>query len=737
MKKVLAKGIQPVYKHIIRYKFIYLFIVIILSIIAAYPAYRFFDSRPSIPSRKKFAIAIFREEGFPSEGTPDLLNPEWLYKCLLGRFSVEYVDTEDISDVKRFNAKKYNLLILPYGEAFVYETFPYIKDYLFSGGGLMNIAGTPFWSAREKVEGMWRRLNIDDPYGEFLSPLGIKYYEPPGKRYTGLSVTTSSSHTPVMPTHGNVFPYRIPARDFYFAKGGNLYLFPEDVEHETGQPPVIIVKHWMNPYAQMPGDIPSKWALIGAKGENHPFNPKDPSAKSRLIEVMELLSFPVIMHCLESEMAIYRQGEDVRIALDITNPGKVRRACSVKFEFFDESGAVVYIKEDTVTIEPESVKPLHIIWQPAEFKSNFYRVVATLTKKGKILDKAANGFAIKRDNMPGNSPSIAIRDNIFLINGEPSYILGVNYYESKLGELMWLRPDMLRIRRDLRAMSALGINFVRLHYHHSKWFRDYLSKVAKTEPGDYFNIADTTALPSERSLRIIDAIIQMAQEQGLIFCIDIFSLIPEEMGEPIGWLGLKERINCPEKVKIQKDFIRVLAQRYKHVEGIVWDLWNEPRLGEEDTQLLRGWAAGLKKIFRENGAKQPITIGGNLSLELLDVLDYACVHTYHPLEFVSIKGLGKPFIFGEIWNDVACGMEEEIMQAEKLKKDFKDFQKTQAAGFVPWQWTRQARLWNNKGRAETWDDELGLCVRDDGSLKPAGRAYSYAINLFRQSRKKT
>jgi len=57
-----------------------------------------------------------------------------------------------------------------------------------------------------------------------------------------------------------------------------------------------------------------------------------------------------------------------------------------------------------------------------------------------------------------------------------------------------------------------------------------------------------------------------------------------------------------------------------------------------------------------------------------------------------------------------------------------------AAGFAPWSWTRQARLWNNNRRfpGERWDDELGCCVREDMSVKPAGHAYRDLIALISQ-----
>jgi hypothetical protein len=352
-------------------------------------------------------------------------------------------------------------------------------------------------------------------------------------------------------------------------------------------------------------------------------------------------------------------------------------------------------------------------------------------REGLILDKEENGFVVIDENILRRGPLIQAKGIRFLINEKMSYIFGTNYYESRLGELMWLRPNILRVRQDFKSMRNLGLNFVRIHYHHSKWFRDYFSQVIGENLMPYLQVADVTALPSERSLRILDAIIQLAQDQGLIFCMDIFSLIPEEMGSPLGWLTLKERILDKDKIAVQKKFIEILARRYKNVPGITWDLWNEPRLDKADYETLRKWAEQIKEVFRKNGDNHLITIGDDSSLHLLDVLDYASIHTYEPQEFSFLKNLNKPFIFQEVWIDAGNSLKDEMRQAEELKKDFIASLKTESAGFVPWQWTRQARLWNNTCDAERWDDELGLCVHDDGSLKPAGKVYSSLISLIK------
>ncbi len=680
---------------------------------------------PPASSDSRLSVAIFKEEGFPSAGTPASFTPDWLYSLLSDYFSATFLDAVKLKDRGLLNVSNFDLLILPYGEAFPYEAYPSIKEYLFEGGGLFNVAGRPFWAAMEKIKNKWQKKDIKSPYKDFLAPLGIKYYELLDTENIGLGVTTSTSGTPIIPTHGNVFPYRIPAREFYsLGVLGNK----KDEDH------IVLIKSWQNPYIKSVKHRPRKWCLIGARGENHPLNPGNPHAKERLMEIAQYLSSPVIICGLETDLAAYRQKEKVKVSLKIMNCADKMEGSIVEFEFFDKKGDVAHKKIYPVRIAPGQTLTLYEIWQPKEFKDDFYKISAVLLQNdGQILDRQENGFVVIDKKLLNSGLRVSTKGNQFLINGKTELLLGINYYESSLGELMWVRPNILKIRKDFEAMRMSGINYVRMHYHHSKWFRDYFANIMGKEKLDpYFQVVDTAALPSERSLRILDAIIQLAQEQGLIFCMDIFSLVPEDMGNPVGWLGLKERIIDADKIAMQKKFVKVLANRYKEVPGITWDLWNEPRLKNDDLGLLRDWARQMKDVFRENGDNHLITVGDTASLGLLDVLDYASLHTYGPGELSYPKGLDKPFIFQEVWNDAGFSLNEEARQAEELKKDFRAFLNTEAAGFAPWQWTSQSRLWDNASDMERWDDELGLCVHDDGTLKSSGAVYPSLISTIKE-----
>lgn len=713
------------------------YLLIPLAIIIALILLRY--GYASVALAKEYTIAIFREDNFLSEAVPFNLTPEWISKELraLG-YKVRYYDLTHLLNYALLDPAIIDLFILPYGENFPVDAFDSIKRYLENGGGIFTVGGLPFRQPLKKEAGVWIKVK-SDPYKEFLVDLGIKYYESEimpescefnqdffksfRKKYPfqeaniGITVATGDNSLKLVPRYGNVFAFRVPVRDYISIIKG------KDDSGQTVANPAILVKSWKNPYGKSLR-IPNRYCFITVRGQSHPLNPQWPKSKEFLRSLMGSLSQKISLHSLETDFACYYQGEKINFSVKLLNFGSNPRDLTVVFFFKEKAGKVVKKITRKVVVSAHQEQRIEELWHPKRFFSDFYSLEAFLYDGKDLIDTDKNGCVIYNKTVLNGNESFTVKGTEFFVGNNKTFISGTNYYGSKHGELIWLRPNMLEVMEDFQMMQKTGINFLRIHYHHSKWFGDYITKVARLELGEYFSVADNQVMPSERSLRILDAVIQLSQKFGLVFCMDIFTLVPKEMGEPIGWLGLKERIYDRKKIESQKDFVALLAQRYKNVPAVTWDLWNEPRLEDKkDIETLKNWGRELIEEFRKNGDTHPITIGDDLSLSMLDVLDYVSIHTDKPDKFLPPAGLTKPYIFQEVWNDVECGIKEELKQAEKLKKDFSAALKQEAAGFVPWQWTKQSRLWSNNREPEKWDDELGLFTHDDGTLKPAGRLY--------------
>ncbi len=676
---------------------------------------------------ERLRIAIFSEKGFPaSGGRPKACSSRWLQKSLSADFEVALLDSGQLSDKQLLNTDNFDLLILPYGENFPLAAFENISEYLCSGGGLFSVYAKPFWSPMIKQSGRWQVAKQEDARDKFLSQLGIKHYEG-SDGSSRLVVATSLRSSPVIPTRGNVFPYRLPCRDFYAQS--ELIGVPGMGGH------AVFVKSWRNPYRGNDKSIPRKWCFLAGAAGQHPFK-EAARAAQELKSIMRFLSFAGVIFELQPDKAAYLESEKVLISVKAANCARRPEALGLTFEIFDGENRSVHLQKNELLLGPLERRQLTIEWTPPEGESGFYRIKTWLVKGGEILDIEENGFLLLDKGALKSGPTVEVKAGKFFVDGTPSLLLGINYYESRSGELMWVKPNLLRVREDFRKMRRMGLNIVRIHYHHPKWFGDYFRQVLNKEPDPYFDSVAQMPLPQEDSLRILDAVIWLAHEQGLIFCMDIFSLVPGEMGDPLGWLSMKERITDKRKVFFQKKFIRLLAKRYKDSPGIVWDLWNEPRLDEKDLCLLKGWAKAMIRELRRNNDRHPVTIGDDSSIQMLDILDYGCLHTYEPGKFKDLDKYPKPVVFQEVWNPAGYGLAEEMRQAQELRKDFAGFLESGAAGFLPWQWTRQARLWDSASPAERWDDELGLCMRDDGSAKAASDEYSILVSTAQAGKAK-
>ncbi len=518
--------------------------------------------------------------------------------------------------------------------------------------------------------------------------------------YKGIIVKTGYGGKIAQPTKGNVFPERIPVRAFQILVSG------WDEEDGPVASAIVLVKHFYNPW-NIHSRTPRNWLVFS--GQNFNFS------NSFYKKLYTLIIRNVYIKNLKPSLPVYYQQEKPKITAVIKNRAKATIEIKAWLEIYNQNGEKIY----SAWRKKRITKTDSLLFTPLiKFPPGIYTVKLLLYDyRGELIDIARDLFLYTPDELIKDRGKmvLSVNGNRIVINGKPQFIWGTNYYESRKGELNWLEPDLYRINEDFQLMRKLGLKMVRIHYHHPKWFRDYLRKNS-SEFLKFF--PEKSYLPDEKDLRILDAIIYLARLNGLIICLDLFTLVPEEMGNPLGWLSMTVRIEDEEKIKHQLEFVKLIATRYRNISGITWDLWNEPRLEEDKIPILRNWAQKIIDEFRKYGDKHLITVGGNDSIYLQDIVDYVSIHS----DCIDVRFQSSPetitisVILQEFW--LPYSLPDEVQQAGALREVLKDIKKTHYQGFLPWQWTRQSRLWD-LSQPEEWDDNLGLFVREDGSLKPA------------------
>jgi len=452
-------------------------------------------------------------------------------------------------------------------------------------------------------------------------------------------------------------------------------------------------------------------------------------AAARFCQKKVMISF-----CMP-DYACYRDGEHVRVKYAVKSYSIHPEKFSV--EVMISGGEDKYLKVNSHEASAGEELMGEVFWMPLSFKTDYYNISVRVISDGKLISKAENGFVVWKKDVIARGPNIAVDGEYFTLNGKRTVLTGINYYESHLGSSMWVRPNVAKLRADLEEMARFGINYLRIHYHHAKWFYDYYMNAAGVVPEQYREFGDSY-LPTETILRTFDAHIYLCQRYGIIYGGDLFTLRPEEMGDPRGWISVQDYMWIEEKFECQKEFLKLLIPRYTEVPAVAWDIYNEP-LGsvdeavEEFNAQFNLWASKIKAYMRELGDTHPITVGDLFGTDTYtNVADYLSPHgNFRKAASLKVDS-GKPEIFQEVWIERPFTPEGDMLQLGDMKQALTDTFRTGLAGFAPWQWTAQLCMWQDEGTfaGENWDDYLGCCVRHDGTIKPSGRFYSDFITLI-------
>jgi hypothetical protein len=225
----------------------------------------------------------------------------------------------------------------------------------------------------------------------------------------------------------------------------------------------------------------------------------------------------------------------------------------------------------------------------------------------------------------------------------------------------------------------------------------------------------------------------------------LFTLLPEELGDPRGWYGVHDYCALDEKFEAHREFLNLIIPRYKNVPGITWDIINEPVIiPEQDmtdkfNRQMVDWAKKIKKYMQELGERHPITVGDcsgpkpDIDRAYTEVSDYLSPHSnWRYAADMRRKDFGGPQFYQEVWMDRPFTPRGDMEQLDDMKSGLFDTFRTGLAGFSPWQWTAQLAMWQDRltYQGENWDDMLGCCVRHDATVKPAGKFYRDFIWLF-------
>jgi hypothetical protein len=709
-----------------------------------------------LAKEKRTVVGVFRDPVFAGREVPASLHPEDFQKTWGRRddIRVVFLDKEQIRSYSILFKGRMDILVYPYGPLYPMDSFSLfsgdtITHFLKRGGAVLTTGGVPFGlpvsdegqppvKDATETDGLSLKNEI---YERWVAPFGYKYYVHPfqptetrfDRRYfPGLQgpldvggcrlglVANNSSHEPVPKcSHGNVFPERYPARQV------TPLFWGSDKYGKVLAVNGLLIQDFENG---------SRRIHLAHEADPHPLSPNAQHFSGLMVDLLSLLTNQLMLKEVETDYACYRQGESIRVRAQLVSFEADDTEAEVALEI-RANGQIVDSHSETLRLPAKQTATKEWHWAPQAFDADEYEVVVAIRRHGQVVCSADNGFVIWNPNVVQRGPALNIQGKYFRVGESESFLSGTNYYESTRGEIMWFRPNVKRIAMDLRQMRECGVNYIRPHFHHLKWFKDYLLfQHGKLFPFFVSLEGVENPLPDERVWRIWDAFIYLCQKLGIVYGGDLFTLVPEEMGDPRGWFPLLESVYCQEKRSLEREFLRQINLRFKAAPGIAWDLWNEPGV---PVDALKGWTNDMRQTLEQTGVPRYITVGGGSGEKLGDAVDYVGAHSgTHEIRNV-VNTSKKPVMMQEIYMDHNEDLPSELIQAEDMREGILATLKNGYCGVAPWSWTRQMRLWQDSYehdpafRMESWDDRLGTQVHDDATLKPAGQVFRDLATLIR------
>ncbi|HWQ55966.1 MAG TPA: hypothetical protein VN442_19930 [Bryobacteraceae bacterium] len=357
------------------------------------------------------------------------------------------------------------------------------------------------------------------------------------------------------------------------------------------------------------------------------------------------------LHEIETDFRCYRDGEPVRLRVEVSNYGIEPRTLGLHFEITPTSGGEAVLETTReVRLAAGERKAVLVEWKPARFTHSRYRVEARLTTGAEVIDRIETGFEVWKEETLAAGTSITSKENYIHLNGQPVFTQGTDDY---LYMFLDRHENPLTMQADADGCRDACVdiyeNLVGLrgpqHNPPRQWWRsmDAMSLAIQRAGGIFMpgmlifsNTAVSHADLDEQKTFCRRFAERYRQVKGLIYYIN-------------GDLELHNP-NLPDLQKLYREYLR---GKYGTDEALraAWTLsppeapidqlriargkydWRDVRSLDEyrfRLSLLRRWLGGLAEAIRSADASHPITAefyqgaGGGLDPRLAsDSLDFA------------------------------------------------------------------------------------------------------------------
>lgn len=546
--------------------------------------------------------AVILKDTLPT--TPGAADPVRIGEALAeASWGVTYITAADLCDAAVLDPSRVDLLVLPGGPAYPAQCADALRAYLKAGGALIAIGGYALDWPMSFVEGAWRPVGVGltaeqvtGAADEASRPLNTRMGQPgdalvldpeqiqvfdPQFVLKGTAAIRAAEGQFVVP-RGVAARLSVTGYSAVSTLGSNSAVFPaiwgrriplvyaEDPFGRLRGTVGAIIHNHGGPYAG------SSWAVFGVDNVDL-FSAADAPLHHSLPAIAEAITRPCYLRSLDAG-SCYRADERPIIRGTIVSR---RPAESSRLELHVEGLGSTVIRQVLDDPQPEGTYAFQ--WEPpsGELDRDFYTVRADLYVDGEPVDTMRTAFVVWDPEVIAGGPKVGTDGPRLTVNGRPTVLSGTN----QTG-FMWFseHEDPLVWDQDFRAMRDHGVNVLRI-LHFSPFSEGGYD-------GRPTNRVQGLARRPERLCRQTDAIVQLAQKHGIVLFLSLHDWMD---------VGLSD-----EDYAAQRDWNRFWVERYRDVPGIIYDIQNEPSIGDppDIPNLRRIYNRMLAERYRdEAGAK--------------------------------------------------------------------------------------------------------------------------------------
>jgi len=506
------------------------------------------------PSYIEAKVVVFWQPGFPTIASAPV-DAESLMKAL-GTLAPNADSQPFLADASRLSAESTlagaNLLVLPYGSAFPADAWKSIDAYLAAGGNLLILGGQPMRVPVQWLAGTYVAQREQDTYSRAI---GFRHtYEVPVGRDAAFHWKAGYDWLPDL---------KIRARRFFTLEGrldGLGYMTGPSGELIAA--PVVVANSWNVAEHRMTGG-----RIVALDFDPEPGFWKSGDGLQLIYQAALYAIQGSAEFSVETQYSDMRPGEQTQITvhwhspreerLDNTTKGEVR----MTLKSGEKTVAATAIPIDAKG-RADADSTLHL-----QLPLGFYDLSAVYFEDGKAREFYRNGFFVTDHSAIASGPALGVHGDFLSLEGKPFLPVGTNYFTTEENGWDFSGPRNAWVwEKDFADMEAHGVSFVRT----GVWMNN-----AKF-------IDPATGGANERFLRNIEAFLLCAQRHHIAVNFTFFAFSPRsgvqpespqsgtgDTTQPNPYLG-------PMAVAAQQAYVRSVAERFKDVPWLSWDLINEP-----------------------------------------------------------------------------------------------------------------------------------------------------------------